>query len=47
MVGSENDDLSDYRTYFIKKEWKIRAGQKKQLTGRLIITIDCCVIGSV
>lgn len=38
-------EFNKFKQYFIKKEWKIRAGQKKQTPGTLTVTIDCCIIG--
>jgi hypothetical protein len=40
-------EFNKFKQYFIKKEWEVRAGQKKQLPGAVIITLDCCVIGSL
>lgn len=45
VIGATDPtDIERFKRYFIKKEWKIRAGQKKQLPGTLVVTIDCCVI---
>ena len=44
-MGCDFAESGEYKKYFLKKEWKVRAGQKKQLPGRVLITIDCCVIG--